>query len=78
MNSIGKVIVDTNVPIVANRQSPQASTQCVLQCVKTLQEVTQTGILVLDDSWRIIDEYKRNLHQTGQPGVGDAFCKWEK
>lgn len=71
-----KVIVDTNVAIVANRKAPQASAQCVLQCIQTLQEVTTTGVLVIDDGWRIITEYKKNLQQSGQPGVGDAFCKW--
>ena len=71
-----KVIVDTNVAIVANRKAPQASAQCVLQCVQTLQEVITTGVLVIDDGWRIITEYKKNLQQSGQPGVGDAFCKW--
>ncbi len=71
-----KVIVDTNVAIVANRKTPQASAQCVLRCTQTLREVTTTGVLVIDDGWRIINEYKKNLQQSGQPGVGDAFCKW--
>lgn len=71
-----KVIVDTNVAIVANQKSPQASTQCVLHCIQTLHELTKTGVLVLDDGWRIISEYRRNLQQSGQPGIGDAFCKW--
>lgn len=34
------------------------------------------GILVLDDRWRIIKEYKRQLRPEGQPEVGDAFLKW--
>lgn len=71
-------IVDTNVPIVANRKTPQASPQCVLVCVKKLQEIMtpQQHILVLDNKWLIITEYKNKLSPTGQPGVGDAFLKW--
>lgn len=71
-----KVIIDTNVAVVANQEAPQASELCVQQCVKTLHQVTKTGVLVIDDGWRIINEYKKNLQQLGQPGVGDAFCKW--
>ncbi|MBD2386974.1 hypothetical protein [Cylindrospermum sp. FACHB-282] len=71
-------IVDTNVPIVANRKTPQASLQCILVCVKKLQEIMtqQQHILVLDNKWLIITEYKYKLSPTGQPGVGDAFLKW--
>lgn len=71
-----KVIVDTNVAVVANQEAPQASESCVQQCAKMLHQVTKTGVLVIDDGWRIINEYKRNLRQSGQPGVGDFFCKW--
>ena len=32
--------------------------------------------LALDDQRRIIDEYRRQLNPSGQPGFGDAFLKW--
>ena len=71
-----KAIVDTNVAIVANRKSAQASPQCIGHCINAIREITTSGMLVLDDGWRIINEYKRNLQQSGQPGIGDAFFKW--
>jgi hypothetical protein len=70
-------IVDTNVLIVANgRDCPQASPECILACVRRLRDIEQGGILVLDDAWHIIGEYKHKVSQTGQPGLGDAFLKW--
>lgn len=70
------VVIDTNVPVVANGKSEQASPECVRNCVRLLSEVTQSGKLVLDDKWLILQEYQNNLRSTGQPGVGDAFLKW--
>jgi hypothetical protein len=70
------VIVDTNVPVVANRKTAQASPTCVASCIRTIQEVRSHRILVIDDAWRILREYIANLRSTGQPGVGDAFLKW--
>jgi len=73
-----KLIVDTNVAVVANgrRQSPQASPSCVLTCVGRLRDLQLRHTLVLDDGWRILREYLRELSSIGQPGVGDAFLKW--
>jgi len=71
-----RVVVDTNVAVVANGKSAQASPECVQTCVKRLRELTQTGRLVLDNRWLILKEYRANLRSDGQPGVGDAFLKW--
>jgi hypothetical protein len=72
-----KAIVDTNVLIAANaRNCPQANPACVQRCVQLLQKIKIAGILVIDDAWLIIKEYKVEVSQTGQPGVGDAFLKW--
>ena len=70
-------VVDTNVAVVANGQSQQASPDCVITCVERLGQIT-SGVekLALDNEWRIIEEYQRNLHSSDQPGVGDAFLKW--
>jgi len=70
------VLVDTNLPIVANGNAPQATTSCVAACAARLQRVQREGGLVLDDGWRILREYMRNLCQAGEPGVGDAFLRW--
>ena len=71
------VIVDTNVAVVANGGSGQASEECEETCINRLQEITTGEIkLALDDHRRIIEEYRGNLSPHGQPGVGDAFLKW--
>ena len=71
------VIVDTNVPKVANGFSEQASEDCVEICVERLEQITTGEMkLALDDQRRIIDEYRRQLNPSGQPGFGDAFLKW--
>jgi hypothetical protein len=71
------VIIDTNVPIVANnRDAPQASAQCAVRCAQRLQKTQDEDILVLDDNWLILREYMDNLRSQGQPGLGDAFLKW--
>ncbi len=71
-----KVIVDTNVPLVANGAAPQASARCAAMCAQRLNAICTQDILVLDDCWYIINEYKHQLHSSGQPGFGDAFLKW--
>jgi hypothetical protein len=71
-----KIVVDTNVPVVANGKSEQASPECVKNCTLRLRQLTTNGILVLDDKWLILKEYRANLVSDGQPGVGDAFLKW--
>jgi hypothetical protein len=71
-----KSVVDTNVPVVANGRSEQASPECVKACVVRLEKLTRKGQLVLDDKWLILKEYMAHLSSSGQPGVGDVFLKW--
>ena len=60
------VVVDTNVPKVANGFSEQASEECVEICVERLEQITRGEIkLALDDQRRIIDEYRRQLDPSG-------------
>lgn len=70
------VIVDTNVAVVANGRSRQANPECVLACVDVLVHIQNSERVVFDLGYRIIDEYRRRLSPSGQPGVGDAFFKW--
>lgn len=71
-----KLIVDTNVPVVANqRLSPQIMAACVNACAMKLREIQTQHILVLDNQWQIIREYMRNLRSTGQPGVGGCISE---
>ncbi len=69
------VVVDTNVAVVASSRTKQASHACQLNCVHAIEQAVE-GIVVLDESSLILDEYRRNLSPSGQPGVGDAFFRW--
>jgi len=71
-----ELVVDTNVPVVANGRSEQASPECVSKCAVRLSQLMCKGKLVLDDGRRILREYMANLRSVGQPGPGDAFLKW--
>ena len=71
------LIVDTNVAIVANGQSPQASSSCVDTCINRLEGIVRgEEKLVLDNGWIILGEYLRNLRSSGEPGAGDSFLRW--
>src|SRR2546423_13876500 len=69
-------VVDTNVAIVANGRSPQATDELVEKCIDALVEITKDGGLVIDDDGRIFDEYRQNLSFSGRPGTGDMFFRW--
>ena len=71
-----RVIIDTNVAVVANRRTTTATNRCVISCVRRLQAVETEHTLVIDRSWHILREYMRELRSEGQPGVGDAFLRW--
>lgn len=69
-------MVDTNVPLVANGKAEQADLECEVACVRKLIQIQSEQRTLLDDKMLIMGEYRRNLSQSGQPGVGDAFFKW--
>ena len=71
-----RAVVDTNVAIVANNKSPQASRECVQQCIKRLEDLKQNGIVILDSEWRIIKEYQNELCDHGKLDAGDEFLVW--
>jgi hypothetical protein len=68
--------MDTNVAVVANGRAPQAGNQCVETCITTLVEMRDHHRVLLDDQGLILEEYRRHLSPSGQPGPGDAFFKW--
>ncbi len=70
------VVVDTNVLVVANQKAEQATPDCILACVSTLEKIKQKRITLLDSGMRIIEEYRRYANLSGQPGLGDSFIKW--
>ncbi len=70
------VVADTNVAVVANALSEQASEDCVEACAERLEGIMRGEVkLVLDDNWQILGEYAQNLHSTGTD-VGDRFLRW--
>ena len=72
-----KAIIDTNVLIAANgRDCPQVTQNCRAKTIEFLQDFRKEGVIVLDNQWLIIKEYKHKVNSTGQPGIGDAFLKW--
>lgn len=72
------VVVDTNVAVTANGSDlPHGVTaQCVAACARRLREVQQRETVVVDNGWLILNEYKTNVNERGQPGAGDAWLKW--
>ena len=68
--------MDTNVGVVANGMARQAGPGCVAACITPLEAIRKHQRIVLDDQGDILDEYRRHLHPSGQPGPGDAFFKW--
>ncbi|MBF0239442.1 MAG: hypothetical protein HQM12_17200 [SAR324 cluster bacterium] len=76
-----KCIVDTNVPITANKavnpeKIPEDMLDCTLACIEAVEQVFKKGGLVLDSGDEIYDEYRKHLSFKGQPGMGDKFLKW--
>ena len=70
------VVADTNVAVVANALSEQASEDCVETCADWLEEIMRgEEKLVLDNGWIILREYMQNLRSNGAD-VGDRFLGW--
>jgi hypothetical protein len=53
--------VDTNIVLVANGAHAEASPECVIECVERLQQLMTTGVLVIDDNHRILQEYQNSI-----------------
>ena len=75
---MSRVVVDTNVPIVANgRSDPNGervpSLACRIACIERLKLILQSGKVLLDLAGEIQAEYRTHLNPRGQPGVGDRF-----
>ena len=71
-----EVVVDTNVPLVANSRAEQAGWECMATCIHALRQVQAERRTLLDDRGLIIEEYRKSLSHSGQPGLGDAFFRW--
>jgi len=73
---VSVTVVDTNVILVANGQHQDVSHECVINCVRHLQDVMRSGTLVLDDKFRILLEYQNKTQPKIGNRPGDAFVKW--
>jgi len=69
-------IVDTNVILVANRQHPDVSEECISSCSKQLQSIMASGRIALDSNFEIISEYQNKTQPNRGKGPGDVFLKW--
>ena len=72
-----KAVIDTNVLLVANGQHADVSEDCVIACVTRLQSIQQSGVVVIDDGYRLVGEYHHKTSLTPPKGVGDKFLKWK-
>jgi hypothetical protein len=71
------VLVDTNVPIVANDSSvSEYDLDCVEASKDALKYIISNCIVVLDSDGIIFNQYKRYFNSSGQPGIGDRFFRW--
>ena len=72
-----RIVVDTNVLIVANGNNDQADPECELACIEMLEGATKgKETVLLDASGLIMDEYEGYCSYSGVPGVGDLFFKF--
>lgn len=70
------VIVDTNVIITANDEAEHASPDDVEKCQKRIKQILeQQETSVVDDGWRILNEYRRYVDSKTRKGIGDLFVK---
>ena len=77
-------IVDTNVPVNANKSKecsistfPVEDLEMMLACIETIERIQKNKSLIsLDLQGEILTEYDRYLNRHGQPGPGDQFFNW--
>jgi hypothetical protein len=75
------IVIDTNVLMVANEDSPpeQADLACVRACIDRLLSIQKGGsgeTVVLDQSGLLLSEYRDTLKSSRQPSTGHAFLHW--
>ena len=71
-----EIVIDANVPAVANGITPQADDTCLRNCLAELRRVQNERRLLIDDDWLIIKEYLGVSDPKEGAGLGDAFVKW--
>ena len=72
-----RIVVDTNVLVVANGNNEQADPECELACIELLQEATKgKQTVLLDTSDLIMAEYRKNCSHRENPTLGISFYKF--
>ncbi|HMW56651.1 MAG TPA: hypothetical protein PKA47_13710 [Accumulibacter sp.] len=71
-----RVVIDTNVLLVANGQHEDVSEGCVIECVRRLQTAQASQVVVIDDAYRILGEYQNKTQLNPAKHPGDVFLKW--
>lgn len=69
-------IVDTNVIIAANGGAPHASQKDVERCQERIKQILyEHETSLVDDGWRILNEYKKHVNLETRKGIGDIYVK---
>ncbi|MBX7169297.1 MAG: hypothetical protein K1X74_23395 [Pirellulales bacterium] len=71
-----KAVIDTNVLLVANGVHADVSSECTAECVRRLLAMQGSGVIVIDNGFRILGEYLHKTRLNPPKGVGDVFLKW--
>jgi hypothetical protein len=70
------IIIDTNVILVTSGQHQDISLECHKNCILQLQLIEKHGHVVIDDGYRILQEYSNKTTPNRPKNLGDAFVKW--
>lgn len=71
-----KVVIDTNVLVVANGRQTTVGDRCQLACIEALIEARDQQVVCVDVLDRIMTEYSPYANYSGSPGVGDLFFRY--
>ena len=71
-----RYVVDANVPTVASGRESHADVHAQLRAARFLYNVMRTGVVLEDEEDLAFAEYRRYLHFSGQPSMGDEFFAW--
>lgn len=69
-------VVDVNVPIVSKGKTPQATKQCVLNCIGFLEQLHQNHKIIIDSKGKILSEYTKHLESEQGHSISAEFYKW--
>ena len=71
-----EVVIDTNVLLVAEGKHGDISEECITRCADRLEAIQKSAIVVIDDAFRVINEYMQKLDVKKDKKAGAVFLKW--